>query len=203
MANPFEIIDQQPCVGLFGSCGDTTFRQDLFIPKYDRLGIPYFNPQVPDWDPKLAEVEADHLAYDVVQCWPVTGDTLGGGSLGEVGFSIAQSLKSQSPLPKFIIPMVETSLSAALDDEDEEARERSLRARKLAAAHLANVSSHNVFVVTSLEQMLDTSIRLYEAAAALVGLAKTLNPEYVRFARDYENRRGDQLERNVLDLLQE
>ena len=64
-------IEAQPVVGLFGTCGDSTFRKDLFIPEYERLGIAYFNPQVDDWKPEYADVEADHLATDTVQCWPV------------------------------------------------------------------------------------------------------------------------------------
>jgi HD-GYP domain-containing protein (c-di-GMP phosphodiesterase class II) len=27
------------CIGLFGTCGQTTFRKDLFIPKYQSLGM--------------------------------------------------------------------------------------------------------------------------------------------------------------------
>lgn len=172
-------FEEQPCVGLFGTCGDSTFRQDLFIPEYERQGISYFNPQVDDWKPELADIESDHLAYDVVQCWPVLGSTYGAGSLAEQGYSIASSLRAPSPLPKFIIPMIELELSESLTDEV--ARKESLRARKLASTHLANNASPNVYLASSLEEMLEVSVVLFGAAKALVELSRTRNPAYQRF----------------------
>jgi hypothetical protein len=172
-------FEEQPVVGLFGTCGDSTFRQDLFIPAYDELGIPYFNPQVEDWKPELAEVESDHVAYDVVQCWPVLGSTYGSGSLAEQGYSIAQSLRSASPLPKFVIPLIEMELDEALTETA--ARTESERARELAAKHLAKNASPNVFMVSSLEEMLETSIILYGAAKAIVELTRTNNLAYRQF----------------------
>lgn len=172
-------FEEQPIVGLFGTCGDSTFRQDLFIPEYKRLGIDYFNPQVDDWKPELADIESDHLSLDVVQCWPVLGATYGTGSLAEQGYSIASSLRAPSPLPKFIIPLIEMTLSATLTDEV--AAKESLRARKLASTHLANNASPNVFVVSSLEEMLDTSVTLYGVAKSLVELGRAKNPAYLRF----------------------
>lgn len=152
-------LEEQPIVGLFGTCGNSTFRQEKFIPVYNNLQIPYFNPQVENWDPELAEVEADHLAHDVVQTWPVTGETYGAGSLAEQGYSIASSLRTDSPLPKFVIPMIEMKLSDSLTDPV--ARKESERARRLASSHLHKNASPNVFVVGSLDEMLDTSVTLY------------------------------------------
>lgn len=177
-------FEQQPVVGLFGTCGDSTFRQELFIPAYTELSIPFFNPQVDDWNPELADIESDHLAHDVVQCWPVLGSTYGTGSLAEQGYSIASSLRAPTPLPKFIIPMIEMELSETLTNEV--ARKESERARKLAATHLANNTSPNVFVVSSLDEMLETSIILYSAAKALVELSRSSNPAYRRFMEGYE-----------------
>ncbi len=172
-------FEEQPCIGLFGTCGDTTFRQDLFIPEYEKLGIDYFNPQVDDWRPELADVEADHLMYDTVQCWPVLGSTYGAGSLAEQGYSIASSLRARSPLPKFVIPMIELTLDDNLTDEV--ARKESLRARKLAATHMANNESPFVYQVESLEEMLAVSISLYSAVKALVEASRSYNPALKRF----------------------
>jgi hypothetical protein len=175
-------LEQQPCVGLFGTCGNSTFRQELFIPAYESLGMPYFNPQVKDWKPELADIESDHLSHDVVQCWPVTGETYGSGSLAEQGYSIASSLRAPTPLPKFVIPMIEMELDPSLTDEV--ARKESTRARKLAMTHLRNNLSPNVFLVDSLNEMLDTSITLFKAASALVGLARTNNPALKRYMEE-------------------
>ncbi len=172
-------LEEQPVVALFGTCGPTTFRKDIFIPEYERLGIGYFNPQVDDWNPEFADVESDHLAHDVVQCWPVLGSTYGTGSLAEQGYSIASSLRAPTPLPKFIIPMIELELDASLDDAV--ARKESERARKLASTHLKNNASPNVFLVTSLEEMLEKSIILFGVAKSLVELAQTSNPAFQRF----------------------
>lgn len=172
-------FESQPCVGLFGTWGDSTFRQDLFIPAYEELGIQYFNPQVDDWKPELADIESDHLAFDVVQCWPVLGSTYGAGSLAEQGYSIASSLRAASPLPKFIIPMIELELDDRLTDEV--ARQESLRARKLATAHLRNSESPFIYPVESLDEMLAVSISLYGAARTLVEAARSYNPSLRRF----------------------
>lgn len=174
-------LEQQPCIGLFGTCGSSTFRQELFIPAYEAAGIRYYNPQVPAgmWRPEMAAEEADHLTFDVVQCWPVTGETYGTGSLAEQGYSIASSLRAESPLPKFVLPLIELSLSDDL--QEEAARQESLRARKLAQAHLLQNASPNVFVMSSLEEMVEVSMRLYHAAATIVSLSKGYNPAFRRY----------------------
>ncbi|QQS19493.1 hypothetical protein IPL85_04405 [Candidatus Saccharibacteria bacterium] len=181
-------FEKQPCIGLFGTCGDSTFRQDLFIPEYDRLGIPYFNPQLPagTWRPECSADEADHLAFDVVQCWPVTGETYGAGSLTEQGYSILASLRSESPYPKFVLPMIELELNPSLDDVV--AMNESIRARKLAVAHMALNASPNVFMVTSLEQMLETSVTLYGVAQRLVEATIAYNPAYRRYIQGRRER---------------
>lgn len=179
-------FEEQPVVGLFGTCGASTFRKDLFIPRYEQLGIPYFNPQVDDWRPELADIESDHLTYDVVQIWPVLGITYGAGSLAEQGYSIASSMRAPSPLPKFIIPYIETELDESLTDEV--ARKESLRARKLAVTHMSNNESPNVFVVSSLDEMLETSVTLFSAAVALTELCKAKTPAYQRFVEGRRER---------------
>lgn len=55
-------------------------------------GIPFFNPQVDNWTPELADVEAWHLANDRLVLFPVTGETFGFGSLAETGFSVQSAL---------------------------------------------------------------------------------------------------------------
>ena len=71
--------------GLFGTCGTTTWRQE-FIDAYKDFAIDYFNPQVADWNPELAVLEAQHLVHDDIIVFPVTAQTYGTGSLAETGF---------------------------------------------------------------------------------------------------------------------
>jgi len=174
-------LEEQPVNGMFGTCGESTFRDDLFIPAYKQLDIAYYNPQVAPgtWRPEMADDEADHLAHDMVQTWPVLGITYGAGSLAEQGYSIASSLRADTPFPKFIIPLIELELSDDLTDEV--ARNESIRARKLATSHLARNASPNVFVVDSLEEMLETSITLHGVAKSLVELSRGNNPAFKRY----------------------
>jgi len=47
---------QQLCVGLFGTCGGSTWR-NKFIERYNNEDIMFFNPQVEEWDPSMAAIE--------------------------------------------------------------------------------------------------------------------------------------------------
>ena len=148
------------CVGLFGTCGGSTWREP-FIRRYEELGIEYFNPQVDDWDPTFAEIEADHLAEDAVVLFPITGETYGTGSLAETGFSALQAIKLNKHRD-FVI-MIERELDDHLDDPV--ARKESIRARALVSKHLEKLDLANVYIVASLEDMLTLSLALYQIAA--------------------------------------
>lgn len=41
-------------IGLFGTCGTTTWRRD-FIQTFEDLAIAYYNPQVAEWDPGIGK----------------------------------------------------------------------------------------------------------------------------------------------------
>ncbi len=69
-------------VGLFGTCGGSLWREP-FEAKYNEQGIVFFNPQVDDWNPSMADIEAQHLAEDEIILFPITGETYGTGSLAE------------------------------------------------------------------------------------------------------------------------
>lgn len=148
-----------PCIGLFGTCGSSTWRQ-TFIEYYRAAGINYFNPQVADWKPEYADIEAQHLKRDEIILFPVTRETYGTGSLAETGFSILQAVQNSS---RFIVVMIDPDLDDALK-ADETAYRESVRARRLVLAHLDANPHPNVFVVDTLDQMRDLSTRLYELA---------------------------------------
>ncbi|KAG8184235.1 hypothetical protein JTE90_013211 [Oedothorax gibbosus] len=44
-------------VFLGGSCNPTTWRRDIAIPTFKKIGITYYNPQVAQWGPELIELE--------------------------------------------------------------------------------------------------------------------------------------------------
>lgn len=147
-----------PCIGLFGTCGNSRWREP-FIEQYTRESRDFFNPQVDNWEEAFATVEAEHLVNDEVILFPVTDETDGIGSLSESGFSILQALKN--PLGRDFIIMIH----ARVDPEkvtDPAVAKASNRARALVTAHLKKLDMSNVFIVPTLEMMLELSGELYE-----------------------------------------
>src|SRR4051812_34994148 len=108
------------CVGLFGTCGNSNWR-DPFIEAFSERGMEFFNPQKDDWKPEDAEIEAGHLADDAIILFPITGETYGTGSLAETGFSVLQAIRLDDRRD-FVI-MVEQELSAELMDNPVAAKE--------------------------------------------------------------------------------
>jgi hypothetical protein len=153
-------------VGLFGTCGASTWRNP-FIRMLEESRIPYFNPQLPEgtWTPEMAAVEAWHLANDKLILFPVTDETFAFGSLAETGFSIQSALSLTSN--RFVMLYIAPDVSDALKTSDPVQSDASRRARKLALAHLANVSNPNVFIAKSLDDMLSKTMRLYAALEIL------------------------------------
>jgi hypothetical protein len=162
------------CVGLFGTCGQSRWR-DPFTAHYQELEIPFFNPQVDDWEPELANLEAHHLANDDIVLFPITGETYGTGSLAECGFSILNAIKLESQRD-FVI-MIEAELNASLNDPV--ARRESLRARALVKQHLLKLRLRNLYLVDDLPTMLEVSLVLFEAAKLRSPL-RQLNPHNIQ-----------------------
>lgn len=157
-------------VGLFGTCGDSKWR-DPFMARYKELGIQYFNPQVDNWDPSCAEDEARHLADDQIILFPVTNETYATGSLSEVGFSILNAIKLDDR--RFFVIMIAMDLIPGLDNDV--ARKESLRARALVKQHLKKLALSNLYLVDSLEEMLAVSLQL-EQAVRITEPLKKFNP---------------------------
>lgn len=151
----------QPCIGLFGTCGGSRWREP-FMARYAELGIQFFNPQVDDWKPEDAEIEAEHLAEDAIILFPITGETYGTGSLAETGFSALQAIKLNCH--RDFVVMIERELNPSLDDEV--ARKESLRSRALVRKHLEKLDIASLYVVDSLDDMLELSVELHAIAIA-------------------------------------
>ncbi len=147
-------------VGMFGTCGGSKWREK-FIQTCEEKGISYFNPQVDNWTPELADLEAEHLVEDGIILFPVTGETYGTGSLAETGFSIFQAIRSNSE--RYIVLFVADDLDPALKVNDEIAYKESIRARKLVKAHLRKNKAPGVFVVDSLEAMHEAMLSLHQS----------------------------------------
>lgn len=81
-----------PTVFLGGTCGGDLWRTP-FEARLEELGVPFFNPQVDDWKPWMAEMENLCIRHSPMVLFPVLSSTLGLGSLGEIGFSIMSVLR--------------------------------------------------------------------------------------------------------------
>lgn len=157
--NRYEENTMKLCVGLFGTCGKSTWRNP-FMEKYHEVSIEYFNPQVDNWKPEDAVIEAEHLAEDMLILFPITKETYATGSLSEVGFSILNAIKLDDR--RDFIVLIDQELDESLDNSV--ARRESLRARALVYQHLKKLRLANLYIVDTLEEMLNVSLMLWEAA---------------------------------------
>jgi len=107
-----------PALGLFGTCGDSSWRSEYFIPKLKAKGLAFFNPQVEEWDPSLAAEEVKHLSRDKVIALPISKETEGYASLAESGWAILSAILRGQKIGVYI-------------EEDEEMGEEAKRARML------------------------------------------------------------------------
>jgi len=168
---------------MFGTCGNTTWRKEMFIPAYEQNGlvngVDFFNPQVDDWKPELAQIEAEHLAEDSILLLPVTKETYGTGSLAETGFSILQALKFDDR--RDLVILIDETLEDSLMADKVQAKE-SLRARALVKQHLKKLAYTNLYVVDTLEEMRDLSIKIYQSQKILKDFQNKYNP-HKRFAK--------------------
>jgi len=149
-----------PTIGLFGTCGSSRWR-DPFIAAYEARGIPYFNPQVAEgaWHPGMVEDENRHLREDEMILFPVTHETPGTGSLGEIGFSALQAIRSN----RF------RTMVFLIDDECRDPKAtpevvmESNRARRLVKSKIAEEARHwhNIHLVGTMEEMLALTLRLW------------------------------------------
>lgn len=149
------------CIGLFGTCGNSSWR-NKFMEKYNELNINYFNPQVDDWKPELADIEAKHLATDSIILFPVTGETYGLGSLAEIGFSILNCIKLKPN--RDTVVLIDSTLNPDIEKTNfysKDLEKESIKARKLVTAHLKELNMEHVYIVSTLDEMLDKSIELW------------------------------------------
>jgi len=153
-------------IGLFGTCGTSTWR-DKFIQEYDNRHITYFNPNVFDWQPSYAEIEAEHLVEDEIILFPVTDETYGTGSLAEIGFAINQAIKSNTE--RFVVIYVAPKVTDKLIEQNSVLAKDSDRTRSLVLAHLKKQSSKypNVYITSSLDDMYEVSLALYNSMVKL------------------------------------
>jgi hypothetical protein len=81
---------RQRDVFLGGTCGKSTWREDIAIPILRKHGISYFNPQLPEWTPHYIPLEAAVKDSCRLLLYTITADTRGITSMLEAGHYIGQ-----------------------------------------------------------------------------------------------------------------
>lgn len=154
--------DSEICVGLFGTCGASQWR-NTFIAEYNQRNILFFNPQVPDgtWSAGMVHDENRHFNTDQIILFPVTSETTGQGSMAEIGFSIINALRqNRNRYFIFLVDDICLDHTASQDAVSDSNRSRQLVKSKLITESLSN---DNIFLVQTLDDMLKLSVLLYDS----------------------------------------
>ena len=160
-------------IGMFGTCGNSTFRKETMIPAYEKEDIEYFNPQVEDWNPALAKAEAHHLANDDIILFPILSETYGLGSLGEIGFSISQAMRFDNR--RDFVFLIDRDVDESLKLENEILAKESVKQRALNIEHINQMNLPNVYLVDTIEEMIEVSIALYSSNKIMQPYKKKFN----------------------------
>ncbi len=147
------------CIGLFGTCDNSSWR-DEFVELYKEMEIEYFNPDAGDnWHPGMIEDENRHLNEDSIILFPVLAESLGTGSLGEIGFSVLNVTRNiANGSNQFLVVFIADECTDTRKTEIE--RQDSNRCRKLVKTKMQAVNHTNIFMVETLEQMKEVSLQL-------------------------------------------
>ena len=148
------------CIGLFGTCDNIRWR-DPFMKIFDERGVVYFNPMVDDWNESFIPIEARHLAEDEIILFPILKDSYGLGSLAEVAFGPLKDIIANKN--RTYIFLIDDDVTEALQ-ADKAMAKASKRTRALVKGHLKDLGLKNLHLVSSLEEMLDLTLKVYDNA---------------------------------------
>lgn len=160
-------------IGLFGTCDNIMWREEKFIPIYEEKGILYYNPVLENWSERLEmsrkglcpnpTVEENfHLNNDQIILFPILKDSLGTGSLAEMGFSAQRVVRNiVSGRQQFLICLIDDDCTDERKTEAE--RKDSTKNRALVKSKMKEQVSYPVItLVESLDEMMDLSLQLHE-----------------------------------------
>ena len=162
------------CIGLFGTCDKSTWRNS-FIDLYESRGIEFFNPDAGDnWHPGMIDDENRHLNEDSIILFPVLPESLGTGSLGEIGFSVLNVMRNIiKGNSQFLVVFIADECTDERKTEAE--RKDSNRCRALVKTKMQAVNHPNVFMVETLSQMKDLSLQLWDICERYEEIRETIN----------------------------
>ena len=135
-------------IGLFGTCGKTTWRKDIAIPIIEKAGKKYFNPQRDDWSEEHIPLEYNHLMHDKVIIHVITYETGGFGSLAETGWIAMGALLRGQKIGFYI----EDGLKNLLHPTER-------RARNLIKDHIKNLKHKHVYLANNIPDLINWAVQ--------------------------------------------
>lgn len=103
-------IPDQPFVFLGGSCNPTTWRMNLAIPLLQRFCVPFYNPQVEDWSPKLIDIECRAKASAAVCLFIIDNQT-------RAMMSCMEAIEHISTGRRVVIAVIDIEAGSHIGDE--------------------------------------------------------------------------------------
>lgn len=164
---------KQITIGLFGTCDNVPWREEQFIPVYEEKGIVYYNPVLENWSELLelsrqgkcanpTEEENYYLNNAEIILFPVLKESLGMGSLAEMGFSVQRVIRNiMNGKQQFLIALIDDKCEDMRKTDAE--RKDSDKNRALVKSKLIeNVSYPVITMVNTLGEMRDMSMTAYD-----------------------------------------
>jgi len=148
-------------IGLFGTCDNSKWRIP-FIKIYEKQGIKYFNPDAgDDWHPGMIKEENYYLNNAQIILFPILSESLGSGSLGEIGFSVQNVIRNiQNGKQQSLISLIDDKCTDIRKTKEEILRSTKDRAL-VKSKYKEKVSYPVITLVNTLDEMLQISLDLY------------------------------------------
>ena len=167
-----EIDHSEITVGMFGTCDNIPWREPM-IKEYEKLGIKYYNPVLENWTeilemsrkglcPNPTEEENYYLNNAEIILFPVLKDSLGSGSLAEMGFSVQRVIRNiMNGKQQFLVGLIDDICTDERKTEAE--RKQSTKDRALVKSKLLeNVSYPVITMVDHLDDMFRMSLTAHK-----------------------------------------
>jgi hypothetical protein len=167
-----QIEHNEIVIGLFGTCDNIPWREP-FEKVYAEMGIKSYNPVLENWSEILEmsrqglcpnpTVEENYWLNNAeIILFPVLKDSLGSGSLAEMGFSVQRVIRNiMNGKQQFLVGLID---DVCTDERKTEAeRKQSTKDRALVKSKFReNVSYPVITLVEDLDQMMKMSLEAYQ-----------------------------------------
>lgn len=148
-------------VGLFGTCADTTWREDIAIPMLEAAGVDFFNPVVEHWTEECRQIEAQHATEDRVILQVISSEDVSMSSMSESGWLAFQAyLRGQ----KMVLCILDMPGDKEPKKDEFGRRLKPNKTRGLIRAHInrlpVSIKLETLFIVATIEEAVQKAIEL-------------------------------------------